>query len=138
MMQADNSQYLVHAAQFRRNRTLQRAIETLEQTERQRRFPTVAKLAAEAGVSQSCLHTQPQLLVRLQQAVGSAIAVSSAAKSGTDRSSPVSLQCRQDFAHDRNRRLEDELRLLRGEFARALGQRRPKTQYGHAPTVARS
>lgn len=123
-MLADNSRHLVEAAARRRQQTLAQADQALEHAERAGEPLTVAQLAAQAGVSRSWLYTQPALVARLRQLPGQDRAGGPPAPPAAQRATETSLQRRLEAAHHRNQLLQAEVRDLRTQLARALGERR--------------
>lgn len=122
-MLADNSRHLVAAAARRREQTLARAEQALEHAERAGEPLTVAALAGHAQVSRSWLYTQPDLMARLRQLPGQEPDVSPVLPEA-QRATEASLQRRLEAAHQRNQLLQAEIRDLRTQLARALGDRR--------------
>ena len=123
-MLADNSRHLVAAAAQRRQQTLARAEQALEHAERAGEALSVAQLAAQAGVSRSWLYTEPDLMARLRQLPGQDRTGGPTALPAAQRATAKSLQRRLEAAHHRNQLLQAEVRDLRTQLARALGERR--------------
>lgn len=125
-MQADNTAQLHAATQRRRQQTLARASEALDQLATTGEPVSVASVAAMASVSRSWLYTQPELLDRIEtlaQKRRPAPAEADRWPAG-QRASNTSLIRRLELAHQRLGQLTDENQRLREELARAYGRLR--------------
>ncbi|MCK1818846.1 DUF6262 family protein [Streptomyces sp. XM83C] len=124
-MRADNSPHIIAAARERAAATRERAIAALRRMDAAGQPVSFDAVAREAGVSRSWLYTQPDLraeIDRLRERHGPA----SSAPQVPDqqRASDASLLRRLEAATARNRQLEAEVRELRDQLARVLGQQR--------------
>lgn len=122
-MRRNNSHHLVEAAQRRRNDTLERARQALQELGETDQRRTVMQVAAHAGVSRSWLYAQPELRDQLRRLT----AISEPAASvpaQIERGSDASLRKRLTLAHERIRELDDENRQLRSQIALLHGQLR--------------
>jgi hypothetical protein len=124
-MRADNSAYVVAAAQRRAQETRDRALAALRRmdaTGKPINFDTVAR---EAGVSRSWLYTQDQLRAEIERLRERRRTTNPTSKApGRHRASDASLLRRLEAATVRIRRLEGENQELRQALALALGERR--------------
>ncbi len=124
-MRADNSAYIVAAAQRRAQETRDRALAALRRmdaTGKPINFDTVAR---EAGVSRSWLYTQEQLRAETGRLHERRRPTNPTPKvPDRQRASEASLLRRLEAATDRIRRLEAEKQELRQALALALGERR--------------
>ena len=124
-MPADNTAHLRAAAQRRRQQTLARASDALDQLATTGEPVSVARVAAVASVSRSWLYTQPDLLERIEALTKQrpAPAEDDRVPAGQRASSP-SLIRRLELAHQRVGQLTEENQRLRDELARAYGRLR--------------
>lgn len=122
-MRHDNSHHLIAAAQRRRDETLQRAHQALQDLGDTGQQRTVTQIAAHAGVSRSWLYTQPELRDQLRQ-LTAAPQPSEPAAPQVERSSEASLRQRLTLAHERIRELDNDNRHLRDQIAVLHGQLR--------------
>ena len=124
-MRADNSAYVVAAAQRRAQETRDRALAALRRmdvTGKPINFDTVAR---EAGVSRSWLYTQDQLRAEIERLRERRRTTNPTPKApGRQRASDAALLRRLEAATVRIRRLEGENQELRQALALALGERR--------------
>jgi hypothetical protein len=124
-MRADNSQHIIAAARQRAAATRERAIAAMRRMDAAGQAVSFDAVAREAGVSRSWLYTQPDLrteINRLRERHGPA--PSPPQVPDQQRASDASLLRRLEAATARNRQLETEVRELKGQLARALGQQR--------------
>lgn len=122
-MRPDNSHHLVAAAQRRRDETLQRARQALQDLGDTGQQRTVTQIAAHAGVSRSWLYAQPELRDQLRQ-LSAAPQPSEPAAPQVERGSEASLRQRLSLAHERVRELDNDNRHLRDQIAVLHGQLR--------------
>ncbi|MGW1817422.1 DUF6262 family protein [Streptomyces sp. NPDC002125] len=124
-MRADNSPHLVAAARERAAATRERAIAALRRMDAAGQPVSFDAVAREAGVSRSWLYTQPDLRAEINRLRERHRPASSAPQvPDQQRASEASLLRRLEVATARNRQLEAEVRELREQLARALGQQR--------------
>lgn len=124
-MQADNTAHLHAAAQRRRQQTLARASEALDQLATAGERVSVARVAAVASVSRSWLYTQPELLERIEALTQQRPAPAEGDRvPAGQRASSSSLMRRLELAHQRVGQLTEENQRLRDELARAYGRLR--------------
>ncbi|MFJ9822576.1 DUF6262 family protein [Streptomyces sp. NPDC101151] len=124
-MRADNSPHIIAAARQRATATRERAIAALRRMDAAGQPVSFDAVAREAGVSRSWLYAQPDLraeISRLRERHGPAPSPSQVPVQ--QRASDASLLRRLEAATARNRQLEAEVRELRDQLARALGQQR--------------
>ena len=124
-MQADNTAHLRAAAQRRRQQTLARASDALDQLATAGERVSVARVAAVASVSRSWLYTQPELLERIEALTQQRPAPAEGDRGAAgQRASSPSLIRRLELAHQRVGQLTEENQRLRDELARAYGRLR--------------
>nr|WTB34470.1 DUF6262 family protein [Streptomyces sp. NBC_00830] len=124
-MRADNSQHVVDAARQRAVTTRSRAVAALRRMDAAGQPVSFDAVAREARVSRSWLYAQPDLraeISRLRERRAPAPATPQIP--AQQRASDTSLLRRLEAATARNRQLEDEVRELREQLARVLGQQR--------------
>jgi hypothetical protein len=122
-MRADNTRFLVQAAQRRSRATRERAIQALRRLAASGDPVTFDSVARTAGVSRSWLYSQPDLRLeigRLRAQQGRA--PNSAPVPVRQRASEASLRCRLEAAGVEIRRLREENRQLREQLAWAHGE----------------
>jgi uncharacterized protein DUF6262 len=131
MPPADNTRFLVQAAQRRHRQARERAEQAIHAAARSHDRPTIVGIAKAAGVSRSWLYTQTDLIdavTRLQQRAPAPT------RTGRQPATVESLQRRLDTALERNRQLRSDvaeltrrLEAAHGEIRRlrALGPPRP-------------
>jgi len=128
-MRADNSHYLLAAAQQRAEHARERAERALEEFHRDGLLASVAGLARAAGVSRSWIYTQPDLLQQLHRQNQT---VRRPRRRPAERASDASLHRRLELAHQRIRQLAEDNQRLRDQLARAHGALRAANA-GHVP-----
>ncbi|WP_167161590.1 DUF6262 family protein [Streptomyces sp. MBT27] len=124
-MRADNSQHVVDAARQRAAATRSRAVAALRRMDAAGQPVSFDAVAREARVSRSWLYAQPDLrteISRLRERRGPAPTTPQVP--AQQRASETSLLRRLEAATARNRQLEAEVRELREQLARVLGQQR--------------
>ncbi|MFI6688497.1 DUF6262 family protein [Streptomyces sp. NPDC050485] len=124
-MRADNSQHIIAAARCRAAATRDRAVAALRRMDASGQPVSFDAVAREAGVSRSWLYTQSDLrteIDRLRERHGPAPSAPQVPE--RQRASDASLLRRLEAATARNRQLEAEVRELRDQLARTLGQQR--------------
>ena len=121
-MRADNTTFIVKAAQERREAALQRAGEALRRLDRSGGPVNFRAVADAAGVSRSWLYREQSLraeIARLRHDRPTGTSAPSA-----QRASAESLQRRLEAALDEVASLKQENRQLREQVARLYGERR--------------
>jgi hypothetical protein len=124
-MRADNTRYVIQAAQHRAQQTRQRAVTTLRRMDATGQRITFDAVSREAGVSRSWLYAQDDLraeIERLRQRHPAAAAAP--VPPVRQQASASSLLRRLEAATARIRHLEADNQQLRDALARALGERR--------------
>jgi hypothetical protein len=124
-MRADNTRYVIQAAQHRAQQTRQRAVTTLRRMDATGQRITFDAVSREAGVSRSRLYAQDDLraeIERLRQRHPAAAAAP--VPPVRQQASASSLLRRLEAATARIRHLEADNQQLRDALARALGERR--------------
>ena len=132
-MRADNTRYVVQAAQHRAQQTRQRAVTTLRRMDAAGQRITFDAVSREAGVSRSWLYAQGDLRAEIERLRQRHSATPSAqVPPQRQRASDTSLLCRLEAATARIRQLEADNQQLRDALARALGERRAANVLGQA------
>jgi ribosomal protein L29 len=121
-MRADNSHHLAEAARRRREQTLTRARQALQQLQDSGQPVTITTVAAHAGVSRAWLYTETDIRARIN-ALRSRPATTTTTPA-TEPGSGQSLRNRLTLAHQHIRELTDQNRQLRDQIARLHGQLR--------------
>jgi hypothetical protein len=121
-MRADNSHHLAEAARRRREQTLTRARQALQQLEDSGQPVTIATAAAHAGVSRAWLYAQTEIRARIDALRHRPPTTTTTPV--TEPGSGESLRNRLTLAHQRIRELTDQNRQLRDQIARLHGQLR--------------
>jgi hypothetical protein len=132
-MRADNTRYVIQAAQHRAQQTRQRAVTTLRRMDAAGQRITFDAVSHEAAVSRSWLYAQKDLraeIERLRQR--HAATPSTQVPPSRQRASDTSLLRRLEAATARIRQLEADNQQLRDALARALGERRAADVLGQA------
>ena len=124
-MRADNTRYVIQAAQHRAQQTRQRAVTTLRRMDAAGQRITFDAVSREAGVSRSWLYAQDDLRAEIERhrqrhPAAPAVPVPPARQ----QASASSLLRRLEAATARIRHLEADNQQLRDALARALGERR--------------
>lgn len=131
-MRADNTRYVIQAAQHRARQTRQRALTALRRMDAAGQRITFDAVSREAGVSRSWLYAQEDLraeIERLRQRHPAAPAAP--VPPARQQASASSLLRRLEAATARIRHLEADNQQLRDALARALGERRAAEVLGH-------
>jgi Family of unknown function (DUF6262) len=124
-MRADNTRYVIQAAQHRAQQTRQRAVTTLRRMDAVGQRITFDAVSREAGVSRSWLYAQDDLRAEIERLRQRHPATSPApAPPVRQQASASSLLRRLEAATARIRYLEADNQQLRDALARALGERR--------------
>lgn len=124
-MRADNSPHIIAAARSRAAATRERALTALRRMDAAGQPVSFDAVAREADVSRSWLYTQPDLRAEINRLRERHAPTSSALRvPDQQRASDASLLRRLEAATARNRQLETEVRELRDQLARVLGQQR--------------
>jgi len=132
-MRADNTCYVIQAAQHRAQQTRQRAVTTLRRMDAAGQRITFDAVSREAAVSRSWLYAQDELraeIERLRQRHPAAAAAPVPPQ--RQRASETSLLRRLEAATARIRQLEADNQQLRDALARALGELRAADVLGQA------
>ncbi|MFF3389444.1 DUF6262 family protein [Streptomyces sp. NPDC002669] len=136
-MRADNSRHIIAAARERAAATRERAIAALRRMDAAGQSVSFDAVAREARVSRSWLYTQPDLRAEINRLRERRRPATSAPQvPAQQRASDASLLRRLEAAIARNRQLEAEVRELREQLARALGQQRAAAVTSSAGTCA--
>jgi hypothetical protein len=122
-MPADRAARLAEHARTRHDQTLQRAQAALAAMTGTSTPVTIARLAAEAGVSRAWIYTQPALRGQIEQAQHGQ-AAKPPARPPASRASDESLRRRLELAHQKITQLRAENQQLRHDLAAAHGQLR--------------
>jgi hypothetical protein len=120
MMPADQASRLAEHARARHQQTLQRAQAALAAMASDGTPVTIARLAAEAGVSRAWIYTQPGLRDQIEQMQRGHTPGSPPARQASDES----LRRRLELAHQKITQLRAESQQLRHDLAAAHGQLR--------------
>ena len=120
-MRADNTRYVIQAAQHRAQQTRQRAVTTLRRMDAAGQRITFDAVSREAGVSRSWLYAQQDLRAEIQRHPATP---PPHVPPQRQRASDTSLLRRLEAATARIRHLETDNHQLRDALARALGERR--------------
>jgi len=122
---ADQSGRLAEHARARHEQTLQRAQAALAAMTRGGGTVTIARLAAEAGVSRAWIYTQPGLREQIEQMQRDRTPSAPPAKRpAASKASDESLRRRLELAHHKITQLRAENQQLRHDLAAAHGQLR--------------
>jgi Family of unknown function (DUF6262) len=131
-MRADNTRYVIQAAQHRAQQTRQRAVTTLRRMDAASQRITFDAVSREAGVSRSWLYAQDDLRTEIEQLRQRHPAAPAApVPPARQQASASSLLRRLEAATARIRHLETDNQQLRDALARALGERRAAEVLGH-------
>jgi hypothetical protein len=122
-MPADQASKLAEHARARHEQTLQRAQAALAAMTSDGTAVTVARLAAEAGVSRAWIYTQPGLRDQAER-MQRGHAPGPPARQAGSRASDESLRRRLELAHQKITQLRAENQQLRHDLAAAHGQLR--------------
>jgi hypothetical protein len=132
-MRADNTRYVIQAAQHRAQQTRQRAVTTLRRMDAAGQRITFDAVSREAAVSRSWLYAQDDLRAEIERLRQRHSATPSAqVPPQRQRASDTSLLRRLEAAAARIRQLEADNQQLRDALARALGERRAAAVLGEA------
>lgn len=132
-MRADNTRYVIQAAQHRAQQTRQRAVTTLRRMDAAGQRITFDAVSREAAVSRSWLYAQKDLRAEIQRLRQRHSATpSTQMPPQRQRASDTSLLRRLEAATARIRQLEADNQQLRDALARALGERRAADVLGQA------
>lgn len=124
-MPADQAGRLAEHARARHERTLQRAQATLAAMTRDGGTVTIARLAAEAGISRAWIYTQTGLREQIEQIQRDRTPGTPPAKRQAGiKASDESLRRRLELAHHKITQLRAENQQLRHDLAAAHGQLR--------------
>lgn len=123
-MRADNSRYLIDAAQRRSQYTRAKAIRAIRTLDAAGDPVTFEQVAKHAGVSRSWLYAQPDLRAEVERLRAAHLRSPGSPVPARQRASDASLLRRLEAANDRVRKLTEENRQLREQLARALGEQR--------------
>ncbi len=121
---ADNTAFIVKAAQDRRATALRRAGEALRHLDRSGGPVNFRAVAEAAGVSRSWLYREPNLRAEVERLRSDRPPCTSAAPPAAQRASAESLQRRLEAALDQVASLRQENRQLREQVARLFGEQR--------------
>ena len=124
MMPADQAASLAEHARARHEQTLQRAQAALAAMASDGTAVTIARLAAEAGVSRAWIYTQPGLRDQVEQMQRGHAPGRPRARPPGSRASDESLRRRLELAHQKITQLRAENQQLRHDLAAAHGQLR--------------
>jgi Family of unknown function (DUF6262) len=132
-MRADNTRYVIQAAQHRAQQTRQRAVTTLRRMDAAGQRITFDAVSREAAVSRSWLYAQDDLRAEIERLRQRHSATPSAqVPPRRQRASDTSLLRRLEAAAARILQLEADNQQLRDALARALGERRAAAVLGEA------
>jgi Family of unknown function (DUF6262) len=123
-MAADQASRLAEHARARHEDTLRRAQDALAALARNGEPVTIARLAAEAGVSRAWIYTQPGLRDQVEQMQHGHPPRTPRARQVGSRASDESLRRRLELAHQKITQLRAENQQLRHDLATAHGQLR--------------
>lgn len=124
-MPTDHAGRLAEHARARHEQTLQRAQATLAAMTRDGSTVTIARLAAEAGVSRAWIYTQTGLREQIEQIQRDRTPGAPPAKrQAGSKASDESLRRRLELAHHKITQLRAENQQLRHDLAAAHGQLR--------------
>jgi len=121
---ADNTAFIVKAAQDRRATALRRAGEALRHLDRSGGPVNFRAVAEAAGVSRSWLYREPNLRAEVERLRSDCPPCTSAAPPTAQRASAESLQHRLEAALEQVASLRQENRQLREQVARLFGEQR--------------
>jgi Family of unknown function (DUF6262) len=122
-MRADNSHHLVAATRRRREQTLAKARQALQELKDSSQPVTIAGVAARAGVSRAWLYAETDLRQQIEALHVKAITARPAAEPA-ERATDASLRQRLALANHRIRELIDNNHQLRDQIAHLHGQLR--------------
>jgi len=123
-MPADRALQLAEHARARHEQTLQRAQAALAAMAHDGTPVTVARLAAEAGVSRAWIYTQPGLRDQIARTQHGHAPARPPAQQAASRASDESLRRRLELAHQKITQLRTENQQLRQDLATVHGQLR--------------
>jgi hypothetical protein len=123
-MRADNSRHLIAAARHRRQQTLTRARQALQDLIDNGQQISIAAVAARASVSRAWLYAETELRQQIQAAASNPHKASPGSSHGAQPASDASLRQRLALAHERIRQLTEDNQRLRDQIARLHGQLR--------------
>ncbi len=123
-MPADQAAGLAEHARARHEQTLQRAQAALAAMTGDGTPVTIARLAAQAGVSRAWIYTQPALRDQVGQLQHGQASRRPPARQAVSRASDESLRRRLELAHQKITQLRAENQQLRHDLAAAHGQLR--------------
>ncbi len=123
-MPADQAARLAAHARTRHEQTLQRAQAALSAMASNSTPVTIARLAAEAGVSRAWIYTQPGLRDQIERMQHGHASGRPSARQAGSRASQESLRRRLELAHQKISQLRAENQQLRHDLAAAHGQLR--------------
>lgn len=126
-MQADNSHYLIAAAQRRHETTHAKATQALRDLDRESGTVTFQIVAQKAQVSRSWLYTQPDICAEIRRLRDLQRVAIRAPLPASQRSTDTSLRRRLEVANARVRDLTTENQRLRKQLEHALGRIRAST-----------
>jgi hypothetical protein len=124
MMPADRAGRLAEHARARHEQTLQRAQAALAAMASDGTPVTIARLAANAGVSRAWIYNQPGLREQIRQLQRHHAPAIPLARPAATRASDESLRRRLELAHQKVTQLRAENQQLRHDLATAHGQLR--------------
>lgn len=124
MMTADQAASLAEHARARHEQTLQRAQAALAAMASDGTAVTIARLAAEAGVSRAWIYTQPGLRDQVEQMQRGHAPGRPPARPPGSRATDESLRRRLELAHQKITQLRSENQQLRHDLATVHGQLR--------------
>jgi hypothetical protein len=120
MPPADNSRYLVQASRQRHQQAREHAEQAIRAASRSDGRPTVAGIAADAGVSRSWLYTQDDLIAAIIEIQRRRPMPGRSGRATA--ASDESLRRRLEAALARNKRMSDEIRELQHRLEAAHGE----------------
>lgn len=123
-MRADNSAFIIAAAQRRSQLTRSKAIQALRELDQTGKPVTFDAVARAAGVSRSWLYTQPDIRAEIEHLRHATVAKPKPPVPVHQRTSDASLHARLQAALQRNHELQTENQKLRRQLAQALGDQR--------------
>jgi hypothetical protein len=135
-VRADNSRYIMAAAQRRSQKAQQQAAVALRRLGSAGLAINFDVVAREAGVSRSWLYTQPHLRAEIERLRQRQPSSPGRITPDRQRASDPSLKARLTLAHERIRELQAENRRLRAALAEAIGvNRATASSTGASPTL---
>lgn len=121
-MRADNTAYIIDAAQQRHQLTRAKAVKALRELHRAGTPITFEAVARQARISRSWLYAQPDLRAEIERLREATRQTGPAPVPVAQRASDDSLRQRLNTANERNRQLTADNQRLRRQLAEALGQ----------------